>query len=112
MGTFLFLLLFFFVLWPLGRAAWALWRQYRMVKDHMRRASEMQDAFNRARGGAGSREAQQPRPRKKKIDPSVGEYVAFEEIRTFNSDSETSGRDASTQTPPASQVEDADWVDL
>lgn len=113
MGTLLFLLLFFFVLLPLGRIAWAAWQQYRLLKRHMRRAQEFQDSFRRARQEAGGESDERPRhsrTRKKKIARDVGEYVAFEEMRTY-SDPDTA--DTPPPTPPAgSQIEDADWEDI
>lgn len=112
MGTILFLLLFFFVLLPLARIAWAAWRQYRLLRDHMRRAQEFEDRFRHAAGAAASAHDPQPQPtaRKKKIDPDVGEYVQFEEMRVFASD-DIADAPAHTEAP-AEQIEDADWEDI
>lgn len=111
MGTILFLLLFFFVLLPLARIAWAAWRQYRLLRDHMRRAQEFEDRFRRAAGATDSaHEPQQPAARKKKIDPDVGEYVQFEEMRVYASD-DIDEAPAATEAP-AEQIEDADWEDI
>lgn len=110
MGTFLFLLLFFFVLLPLGRAAWAFWRQYSAVKRQFRAAEEFRQAYRRAAGygDAPDTEAPHGRPRKKKIARDVGEYVAFEEVRTYGDDPAPSARPGK----PEPQVEDADWEEI
>lgn len=112
MGTILFLLLFFFVLWPLGRVAWTMWRQYRAVKQQFRRAFGGRDG-----AGATDPRDRQPQPpvKKKKIARDVGEYVAFEEIRTFTaSDDEGNRTEYAERTTVSveSQVEDADWEDI
>lgn len=113
MSTLLFLLLFFFVLLPLGRIGWAMWRQYRLIKRHMRQAEEFRQAFEGAAGRGGSRrEEPQPAPRKKKIAEDVGEYVAFEEVRVYNSESDVTTEADTTQVRAEAQVEDADWEEI
>ncbi len=112
MSTFLFLLLFFFVLLPLGRIGWAMWRQYRLIKRHMRQAEEFRRAFEGAAGQGGRPEEPQPAPRKKKIAGDVGEYVAFEEVRVYNSESDTAAETGSTHVKAEAQVEDADWEEI
>lgn len=109
MGTLLFLLLLFFVIIPIGRVAWAMWRQYRMVKRQFRQAREMQDAFRRAARGERGADPGRPEPHKKKIDPEVGEYVAFEEVATFR---ETDEQPSGTPITPGQQIEDADWEEI
>ncbi len=58
---------------------------------------------------------------RKKIDPSVGEYVAFEEIpdnKSANTDSTQSSSasdytsDKRNKTKPESQIVDAEWEDI
>lgn len=118
MGTFLLFLLLFFVVIPLIRGLWQLWR----IRRAYRRAQQrMNDIFNGASTGTRptdgrTRKAQTSR-KGKKIDPDVGEYVAFEEIRT-QSTSATADGAARTDTKTTdtvrveSQIEDADWEDL
>lgn len=56
-----------------------------------------------------------PAPRKKKIDPSVGEYVRFQEIQTTETvDSHTDPATGDTRTTVTveQQVTDAEWEDL
>lgn len=111
MGTFLFLLLFFFVLLPLGRVAWAVWRQYRLVKRHMRQAEEFGERFRAAQGGARGQQ-RPPAGKKKKIASDVGEYVAFEEMRVYtDAEAGTTGAEA-PEGSAEPQVEDADWEEI
>lgn len=55
-----------------------------------------------------------PRRHRKRIDPSVGEYVNFQEIRLTPAEIEQRSRNnARTSTTPAeSQVEDAEWTEI
>lgn len=114
MGTLIFLLIFFFVLLPLGRIAWAVWRQYRLMKRHMRDAEAFREAFSQgAYGGGAARGKKRPEPsvRKKKIGRDVGEYVAFEEVRVFQTD--TDGNSTETDAIKSEQqIEDADWEEI
>jgi len=111
MGTFIFLLIFFFVLLPLGRVAWAVWRQYRIVRRHMREAEKFRETFERGSGASRSDgpHPRQPRRRDKKISRDVGEYVAFEEMRVYDSGDRMRER---PQVPPEPQIEDADWEEI
>lgn len=55
--------------------------------------------------------ARQPhRGRKKKIDPSVGEYVAFEEVAEETTTTTATGQQ--TTFTAESQVEDAVWEEI
>ncbi len=105
MGTFLLLLIIFFVIIPLVRVGWRVWQfqsRVRHVQREMRRAAEA--AAGRGRGDADPRS---PR-RRKKIDPTVGEYVAFEEVVV--TDTTATAAPDTVATEP--QVEDADWEDV
>lgn len=113
MSTFLFLLLFFFVLLPLGRIGWAMWRQYRLIKRHMRQAEDFRRAFEQgAQGHYGAPRSEEPSPRKKKIADDVGEYVAFEEVRVYNSEAESAAEADTVRVSAEAQVEDADWEEI
>lgn len=113
MGTLIFLLIFFFVLLPLWRIAWAVWRQYRLVRRHMRQAEAFRDAFARGASGPGRESAAPESPKKKKIARDVGEYVAFEEMRVYTEPSGNEPSGASQRAPkPEAQVEDADWEEI
>lgn len=103
--SFLLLILFIvFGLWLLKNAAriWLTWK----MNSARRHFEEMFNASRQPEEGP-RQPAHKPRKRKK-IDPDVGEYVAFEEIRTEI-------RSSSTPPPPSTpenQVEDAEWEDL
>ncbi len=103
MLTFFLLLLLFFIVIPALRVMWRISQIRSAFKKQQQRANDM---FNRAR---------QPRPeprKKKKIDPNVGEYVAFEEIKTSTTVTESAEPDGSTRIKVESQIEDAVWEDI
>lgn len=56
-----------------------------------------------------------PQPRRKKIDPNVGEYVSFQEVSVSESARTTvdpATGDTHTTYTVEQQVTDAEWVDL
>lgn len=73
----------------------------------------MRDAFNQAHQQSSGPSASESnkKHKKKKIDPNVGEYVAFEEI-SCNTTKQTTDSDAKTAFRSESQVEDAVWEDI
>ena len=98
MGTFILLLLIFFVVIPVCRLLWRGWQFHRRWKDA---TANLRDAYARAYG--------------KKIDPNVGEYVAFEEIHESSSASSSAPADGKGNTSTfraESQIEDAVWEDV
>lgn len=102
----IFAVLFFvFIIFPLGKA---LWRGYQLHRSWKRATEGFRNAFT----GATQRNASaEPKRKRKKIDPSVGEYVAFEEISV--SATETSGDGTTTSyTYTESQIEDAVWEEI
>ncbi|MDE6334036.1 MAG: DUF4834 family protein [Muribaculaceae bacterium] len=114
MGTFILLLFIFFIVIPVCKLLWRGWQFHRRWKDA---TAGLRDAYARAYGQqAGNSTAGQSRRKKKKIDPDVGEYVAFEEIHA------TSPSDTATPPPAGDtgdkgfraepQVEDAVWEDV
>lgn len=58
----------------------------------------------------------QPTPKRKKIDPNVGEYVSYDEISVTESDKSSTDGDSSPQasrtSPTESQISDAEWEEL
>lgn len=93
--------------WILIRPAIFVRRQWRQMQDQARQFHEQ---YNRQQ----SRPSESHRRRrKKKIDPSVGEYVEF----TETTDSATGGRSSDagsgrTDVQPESQITDVTWEDL
>ena len=76
-------------------------------------------------GGAAGADASRPKsrkpgwsapvPRRKKIDPSVGEYVKFQEIATTETVSQTTDTATGSTTTTVSveqQVTDAEWEEI
>lgn len=109
MTTFFLLLILFFIIYPMLRALWAGFKLHR----NWRKATEgFRDAYRRAAGS----QPQQPKPKKKKIDPNVGEYVAFEEIKTettaYSSTETSADGTTTTEIKVESQIEDAVWEDI
>ncbi len=116
MGTFLLLLLIFFVVIPLCRVMWRVWQVSRTMHRAQR---DLNDLFGQAARGTrasaqgGSARTSQGRPatHRKKIDPDAGEYVAFEEVsvKTTTTTTDTArGRDFCAE----SQIEDAEWEEV
>lgn len=108
MGTFLFLLFVFFIVIPVIRVVITIWRARRQTRRFF-------DQFRNAAGAGASsqtgRKEPQQKPRsKKKIDPSVGEYVAFEEIKSETTT--TDRQNTTTYTEVEQQVVDVDWEDI
>lgn len=106
-----FLLLFiiiFFIIVPLGKIGLQIYRTRKQFRD-------LYDSFRsgRANGSSGQRSTQgyatrDPKYKKKKIDPSVGEYVAFEEI--YDTTAHTGA--AATDFRPEPQISDAEWEEI
>lgn len=122
MGTFLLLLIIFFIVIPLVKALAAVWRarrQYRDFEDQFRRAFFCENG-QAATGSASARArrnktgATKRAPAKKKIDPNVGEYVDFQEVRNTTTETPSSSASTSTYTHVRveSQIEDAEWEDI
>lgn len=102
MGTFLLLLLIFFVIVPLVRGAVAVYRARRAARKFF-------DQFRNP--GAESRSAapEQPQPKAKKINPEDGEFVAFEDLPVYGSSEQES---CAADVKPESQVVDVEWEDI
>lgn len=111
-GLLLLLILIWFVVVPLLRVASAVnkaRKTFRQAQHVYERAQRGESPFERKAGWS------QPHPRRKRIDPSVGEYVKFQEIRlTAEELRERSDGTAeyTRSTYAESQVEDAEWEDI
>ena len=107
-GIVLIIIIVWFVLRPIFRVWLAVHRARRRMQDFARAAGF--DPTGRGDNGDRTRTAPQPQPRRKKIDPSVGEYVAFEEVSVSATDNERTH--TRHKVKPESQVVDIDWEDL
>ncbi len=112
MGTFLFLLFVFFIVIPIIRVMITIWRARRQTRRFF-------DQFRNAAGagsGSSSQTRQNDAPRqpkaKKKIDPTVGEYVAFEEIKSETTQTAGGTAGAKTYTEVEQQIVDVEWEDI
>lgn len=74
-----------------------------------------------ASGHTGRQQQQQPTPKPKKIDPSIGEYVEFEEFTETETKTEASTDTGQGSTPHTttkttstgeSRITDVEWEDL
>lgn len=116
MGTFLLLLLIFFVVIPLCRVMWRVWQVSRTMHRAQR---DLNDLFGQAARGTrtsthdGAARAAQGRParQRKKIDPDAGEYVAFEEV-SVNTTTTTTDTPRGREFRAESQIEDAEWEEV
>lgn len=101
MGTFILLILIFFVIIPLLRGIVAVYRARRAARKFF-------DQFRNP--AAGSQSApEQPRPKAKKINPEYGEFVAFEELPADGTPDNTGH---TRDVRPEPQVVDVEWEDI
>lgn len=111
---FLFFLIFFIII-PLAKAGYALWRARRSWNDAMNRFRHAA-GFPQGGGTAGSdapRRNGAPGRRKKKISPDTGEYVAFVEINDGgNSGSATKASGPGAAPVVEDQIQDVTWEDI
>ncbi len=119
MLTFLFFLLFIFFVLPQIVLKWLLpWfvrHRMRKMQDNMRQAYE-QAYGSQANTSTNGRTAADSRSaagrRSKRIDPSVGEYVQFEEITEDTATTVETNAAGDTTVTTESQIEDAVWEDV
>lgn len=111
MLTFLFLLILFFILWPVIKAVYTVNKARNQARDFFNQArsgyNQGYDSRNERPGGW-SRNASTVRP--KIFTRDIGEYVDFEEIEGSTSTGETSY----TRTTYSSEsfITDAEWEDI
>ncbi len=109
---FLLFLLIVFIVIPVGSAMLKIWQMHRRVNQFMRDPFGMGGtASGRDPRGTRRQEPRHPRRTHKKIDPDVGEYVAFTEVETSSkTDTYTSGSTTSVRTEQ--QIVDVEWEDI
>ncbi|HBI58340.1 MAG: DUF4834 family protein [Duncaniella sp.] len=111
MLTFLFLIILFFILWPVIKTAYAVHKARNQARDFFNQArTGYNQGYNQynERPGGWSRNAAAMRP--KIFTRDMGEYIDFEEIDSSPSTGETSN----TRTSYSSEsfVSDAEWEDI
>lgn len=93
-----------YLLWPVVKGLMYVRNVQRNVRDAFEQAS---------RGASGAAKGAGKRPRKKKIDKDVGEYVEFEEVSVSSGYSDTvKGAEGSCRSETETQIVDAEWEDL
>lgn len=109
--SFILILIFIFFIWPLIRVFWTIHK----VRSKARKAYEQMygDAFGSQQQSQQSRKPGWTRPQQKpkRIDPSVGEFVSYEEVAVetrVESDSQTER----TEYRREAQITDAEWEDV
>lgn len=131
MGYFLLLLLIFFIVIPLGKAIYSVYKlkkQTRQFFERMHRdmtgAEPPEDRSGNNGGfsfgfGRNSRSSsgspKKPQARKKKIPSDIGEYVAFEErtlTREEINDIYASAGSRKNAFPTENQISDIDWEEI
>lgn len=99
-------LLFFLVIRP-------LWRGYGLYRRWRNATADLRDSFAQYQRQAAAQQPPEPPRKKKKIDPAVGEYVAFEEISASASvRTESDSKGTHTSVRVESQIEDAVWEEI
>ena len=110
MATLFLLLILVFIVYPIAKV---LWQGYKLQRNWRKATEGMRDAYRRA---TGNRQGPAAKTRKKKkIDPNIGEYVAFEELTVEVNSTETHSDTESSSTTyihTESQIEDAVWEDI
>lgn len=102
MAEFLILLLIIFVIFPLIKVAVTIYRARRQMRNVF-------EQFRQTGRAASERPEPKPAPRRKKIDPADGEFVAFEELPPDNAAQQT----VETETIVVEQqIVDAEWEDI
>ncbi len=109
--TFLLILLLVFVVPKIIRAfliVHRVRRQARQIFEQMYGAQQPPEPERRKPGWSA------PAPRRKKIDPNVGEYVKFQEIRTEETVEQRTDAEGNTTATVAveQQITDAEWEEI
>lgn len=101
----IFAIILFFI-WPVLRLGWKIYsvrRQMNRMFNNARSANTQ-----RPNAGPGSTGSNPFSARRKKIDPSIGEYVEFEEVETTTQTEEYH----EVKYERRQQVEDAEWEEI
>lgn len=106
--SFILLLILFIILWPLVQVLWKLFTGTRDVRRFMRDPEGFMR--NRQQQSKGYAQGPQQKQKRKKIDPSEGEYIEFTEIETAQSSSSKSGTEV--KYTKEEQITDIEWKDL
>lgn len=113
MGSFLLLLFIIFIVIPLGRLLWTVFKvrsNYKKAVNNARQAQASYQAQNRPGGWSAPR-----RERAKKVSPNVGEYVEWEDVEVTSS---TTAQETSKSSPGKTtryfeeRISDVEWEEI
>lgn len=106
MGTFIFILVIVFILWPLLKFGFKVGSAVHTMK------KEFKNQFGNQQSARDSRNPfSQQKRRKKAIDPNVGEYVEFEEFKEERHIEDTTA-EGTTSIDEESMVSDAEFEEI
>lgn len=112
----LILLLVIFVLWPIARAVWMVYKLRRQARKAFEQFGQQQEAYRRRQEAEHRPAGWQPAPQRKKIiGKDQGEYVEWEEVTVTVETTTTensSERDVKNRTAAEPQISDAEWEDI
>ncbi len=117
MGTFLLILFILFVVVPLVRGAWTIYKLRRQARSAFE-AMHRENVSERRRREAENRPAgwQQAEGRRKIISKNEGEYVEWEEVEVTSEKTTASSGPAqsqrSTRTVREQRIVDVEWEDI
>ena len=112
---FLFLWFFIWLLYRLARIFFALYKAKRQARDFF---ADMFGNPNGAQGQSSKRKKKDKTPKTpvtpKKIDPTVGEYIKFEEIEVTATEQTKTYSDGTTRSSfkVEEQIVDVEWEDI
>ncbi len=99
------------ILWGLGKLLWNAYKIQRFMRDPIGEAQKRaRKAYNRQQDDYDRQH--QPEVRKKKIDPDVGEYVAFTDIEVAQTTTDPADGSTTTTVYHEQQITDIEWEDI
>lgn len=112
MGSFLLLLFIIFIVIPLGRLLWTLFKvrsNYKKAVNNARQAQASYEARNRPGGWSAPR-----RERAKKVNPNVGEYVEWEDVEVTSTTTQETSKSSPGKTTRyfEERISDVEWEEI
>lgn len=111
MNVFAILLLLFiaFIVWPVIKLGYKIYRVKRQFDDMQRRAAAAGASYGGSRGADSS--YSQSRQRRRRIDPSIATYVDYEELNV-DVESEIARQYREVKYVRQQQIQDVEWEEL
>lgn len=114
MGSFFLLLFIIFVVIPLVRVAWTVFKvrsNYKRAVNDARQQRATYEAYNRPGGWSAPKKGNKP----KKVSRSEGEYVEYEEIEVTTAESYSASTDTGTTRTTRyfeERISDVEWEEI